>query len=116
MRISFVDRIIGGWEVSGVIVSQTGPFMTITRSRRPVWYRVQHIAGRRAGGHGVRGFALRRPIAQPVDQSQRLCRAAEQYRPFRRFAIGSVVGPGENVVSLSLLQADCLNGARSRCR
>jgi hypothetical protein len=30
-----LDRVIGGWELAGVVVAQTGPFMTILASGDP---------------------------------------------------------------------------------
>ena len=51
-----------------------------------------------------RGFALCGPIAEPVDQPGRLCTPPNNIGRFGDSQVGSVLGPGENVVSLSLFK------------
>jgi len=99
-----VDGIIGGWEVSGVIVAQSGPFMTITAPGDPsgTGFNVLQGDGRADTVPGV-------PLYAGQSLSQWINPAAFATPPnnigrFGDSPIGSVVGPGEQVVSLSLLK------------
>jgi hypothetical protein len=99
-----VDGIIGGWEFSGVIVAQTGPFMTVTAPGDPsgTGFNVLQGDGRADTVPGVPLYA-----GQSVNQWINPAAFATPANNIGRFgdsSVGSVVGPGEQVVSLSLLK------------
>jgi hypothetical protein len=99
-----VDGIIGGWELSGVVVVQTGPFMSITAPGDPsgTGFNVLQGDGRADTVPGVPLYA-----GQSVNQWINPAAFAVPANNIGRFGdspIGSVVGPGEQVVSLSVLK------------
>ena len=49
---AFVDGVVGGWQLSGVMLFQTGPFMTvIAPGRRPRGQQLGKLIRRRPGGY-----------------------------------------------------------------
>ena len=102
--MAFVDRIIGGWEVAGVIISQTGPFMSILAPGDPsgTGFNILQGDGRADTVPGVSPYA-----GQSLNQWINPAAFAAPPNNIGRFGdsqVGSVVGPGENVVSLSLFK------------
>jgi hypothetical protein len=104
-----VDGIIGGWEISGVIVAQTGPFMTITAPGDPsgTGFNVLQGDGRADTVAGVSPYAGQ-SLSQWINPAA-FAIAPNNIGRFGDSPIGSVVGPGEQVVSLSLLKRVSLN-------
>ncbi|MGD0135442.1 MAG: carboxypeptidase-like regulatory domain-containing protein [Bryobacteraceae bacterium] len=104
-----VDGIIGGWEFSGVIVAQTGPFMTITAPGDPsgTGFNVLQADGRADTVPGVPLYAGQ-SLNQWVNPAA-FTTAPSNIGRFGDSSIGSVVGPGETVVSLSLLKRISFN-------
>ena len=67
-----MDRVVNGWELGGVLLFQSGPFMTVTTLNDPSGsgYNVFNSTGGRADT--VSGVSpLRRTIYKSMDQSRR---------------------------------------------
>ena len=100
-----VDRIVGGWVVSGVLVFQSGPFMTVTTLNDPsgTGYNVFNSTGGRADvvpgvspyqGQSIAQWINPNAFADPPNNIGRFGDSSE----------GSVVGPGTKAVAMSLLK------------
>ncbi len=100
-----VDRMVGGWELSGVCVFQSGPFMTVTTNSDPsgTGYNLFNANGGRADrvsgvspytGQSIGAWISQSAYADPGNNIGRFGDASQ----------GDVVGPGSQVVSLSLLK------------
>ena len=100
-----VDRIIGGWELSGVTLFQSGPFMTVTTFNDPsgTGYNLLNANGGRADRVGGVSPSAGRSIDQWVNPAAYVDPANNIGR-FGDAGQGDVVGPGTQVVSLSLLK------------
>jgi Carboxypeptidase regulatory-like domain len=102
----FVDRVIGGWELSGVLLFQSGPFMSITTLDDPCGcgYNVFNANGGRADTvPGVNPYA-----GQSVNQWINPAAFVDPGNAIGRFgdaSAGDVVGPGTQAVSLSLIKS-----------
>ena len=100
-----VDRLVNGWELSGVCVFQSGPFMTVTTNSDPsgTGYNLFNANGGRADrASGVSPYAGQ-SIAQWINPAA----YADPGNNIGRFgdsSQGDVVGPGSQIVSLSLLK------------
>ena len=100
-----VDRVVNGWELSGVLLFQTGPFMTVTTLSDPsgTGYNLFNYNGGRADT--VKSVS---PTAgQSVGQWINPAAFADPGSNIGRFgdaSSGSVVGPGTNNVSMSLIK------------
>jgi hypothetical protein len=103
-----LDRIVGGWELAGVLLFQTGPYMTILASGDPSGTgfnqlvnngRADTVAGINpyanqsigALGHWINPAAF----AVPVNNIGR----------FADSAVGAVTGPGTQAISVSLIKS-----------
>jgi hypothetical protein len=101
----FVDRVIGGWELSGVLLFQTGPFLSVSTLSDPCGcgYNAFNATGGRADTvKGVNPYA-----GQSIDQWINPAAFADPGDAIGRFgdaSAGSVVGPGTEAVSLSLIK------------
>ena len=101
----FVSRVVGGWNLSGVWLWQTGPFMTVATLNDPsgTGYNVLNANGGRAdtvpGVNPYAGQSLNQWINPNafVDPENNIGRFGDSQQ-------GSVVGPGTAAVSLSLLK------------
>jgi hypothetical protein len=101
---SWVDRVIGGWEIAGVIIAQTGPFMSIQAPGDPSGTGFDSLVGdgRADTVSGVSPYANQslsqwiNPLAFAVPHDN-IGRVGDSQ-------VGSVVGPGEQSVSLSLFK------------
>jgi hypothetical protein len=100
----FVDRIFGGWEVAGVIISQTGPFMSVLAPGDPsgTGFNVLQGDGRADRVSGISPYAGQ-SLSQWINPAA-FAVPANNIGRFGDSQVGSVVGPGENVVSLSLFK------------
>ena len=100
-----VDRLIGGWTVSGVAVFQSGPFLSIATLNDPSgtgFNQLNGIGGRADTVPGVSpysGQSLNQWINPNafVDPNNNIGRFGDATQ-------GDVVGPGTKVVSMSLLK------------
>ncbi len=102
---NLTDRVIGGWELSGVLVFQSGPFMTVSTNSDPsgTGYNLFNANGGRAdrvsgtspyAGQSINAWINQSAYADPGNNIGRFGNASQ----------GDVVGPGSQIVSLSLLK------------
>jgi hypothetical protein len=100
-----VDGVLGGWELSGVLMFQSGPFMSVATTSDPCGcgYNAFNATGGRADTvTGVNPYA-----GQSINQWINPNAFADPGNAIGRFgdaSAGDVVGPGTQVVSLSLLK------------
>jgi hypothetical protein len=100
-----VDRIVGGWVLSGIALFQSGPFMSVVTLNDPsgTGYNIQNGFGGRAdtvaGVNPYQGQSIGQWINPNafVDPDNNIGRFGDE-------TAGSIVGPGTKVVSLSLLK------------
>jgi hypothetical protein len=99
-----VDRIIGGWELAGVLTFQTGPFMSIRSPNDPsgTGFNVLVGDGRADTVPGVSPYA-NQSLHQWINPAA-FTTPPNNIGRFGDSQVGSVVGPGEQVVSLSLFK------------
>ena len=99
------DRIIGGWELSGIYLLQSGPFMSVATLNDPsgTGYNIFNANGGRAdtvqGVNPYAGQTLNQWINPNafVDPNNAIGRWGDSQS-------GAVVGPGTNVASVSLIK------------
>ena len=101
---TFVDGVLGGWQVAGVIVAQSGPYMTILAPGDPsgTGFNLLQGDGRADTVPGVSPYA-----GQSLNQWINPAAFATAPNNIGRFGdsqVGSVLGPRETVVSLSLFK------------
>jgi hypothetical protein len=100
-----LDRIVGGWELSGVALFQTGPFMSVSTLGDPsgTGYNLFNYNGGRAdtvkgvdpyAGQSINSWINPSAFVDPPDNIGR----------FGNSQSGGVVGPGTQAVSLSLIK------------
>ncbi len=104
---SVLDKVVGGWQVSGVYLVQSGPFMTVV------------VAGADPAGNGfptlvgngradrVSGVSVV-PVNQNINNWINVAAFAKPPNNVGRgptSSVGSVVGPASNVLSLSLFKS-----------
>ena len=105
----FIDRVVGGWEVAGVVAIQSGPFLTpYDTSADPAgtnqvnvtgFSRPDVVAGTSPYAHGQtspNGPLFLNPSAYTIP--------ANNIGRFGNAPVGSVVGPGTRAVSMSLIK------------
>lgn len=103
-----VDRIVGGWQLSGVAIWQTGPFMTaITQGADPAGTNFPSLEGSGSRvdrvanvplypeNQGISGWFNPAAFAVPGNNIGR----------FGNLGVGTLVGPGSSVLSLSLFKS-----------
>ncbi len=101
----FMSRVVGGWNLSGIALWQTGPFMTVTTLSDPsgTGYSTLNANGGRADtASGVNPYA-----GQSLSQWINPNAFADPGSNIGRFGDatqGDVVGPGTVAISLSLLK------------
>jgi hypothetical protein len=100
-----VDRIIGGWELSGVGLVQSGPFMSVATLNDPsgTGYNIFNANGGRADTvAGVSPYAGE-SINQWINPNA-FVDPANNIGRFGDSQSGGITGPGTSVVSLSLIK------------
>jgi hypothetical protein len=112
----FLNRVVGGWEVAGVVLVQTGAFLTIiNNSADPSGTGAPLING--DGGRvdivsGVSPYAANKTSGQWFNPAAFEIPKNNIGR-FGDMAVGSVIGPGTQAVSLSLIKSvDIKEGVR----
>ena len=104
---AFVDRLVNGWELAGVLLFQSGPFMAITvpaADPSGTGFPIQVGNGRADVVSGVSFF----PATQTWNNWLNQAAFAVPPNNIGRFgdsAIGNVVGPGTQSVSVSLMKS-----------
>jgi len=99
-----LDKVIGGWEIAGLITVQSGPFLTILAPNDPsgTGFNLLQGDGRADTVPGVSPYA-----GQSINQWINPAAFATPPNNIGRFGdsqVGAVTGPGERVVSLSLFK------------
>jgi hypothetical protein len=121
-----VNALAGGWQLSGVLIAQTGPFLTPYESSvdpagtniltTETITRADLTPGRRIySAHRTTGAWLQAPCPDQngVDQCDSAFSVPTANRgTFGTAGVGSVVGPGTSNVSLSLVKDILLGGQR----
>lgn len=103
-----LNRVIGDWQVAGVVVDQSGPWMSILSGGDPsgTGFPILVGNGRADRAQGVSPYASQslhswiNPSAFVTPQSN--------IGRFGNSAVGTVTGPGTNTVSLSLFKSVAL--------
>src|ERR1019366_9190161 len=102
----YVNQIAGQWELAGVVLFQSGPFLTVVANGAdPSGTNFVNIigAGRADINSGVSVVPTNQSIAQWINPAA-FSIPANNIGRFGDSAVGSVVGPGTQAVSLSLLR------------
>jgi hypothetical protein len=102
-----VDSLIGGWQISGVIVAQTGPFLTVVApGADPAGNNFANLqgAGRADIISGVPLYPEQQTPQQWINPNAFAVPRNNIGRPGNS-SIGSVLGPGTQSVSLSLFKS-----------
>ena len=100
-----MDRVVGGWELSGVLLFQSGPFMSVSTLSDPCGcgYNAFNANGGRADTvSGANPYA-----SQSINQWINPAAFADPGNAIGRFgnaSAGDVVGPGTEAISLSLIK------------
>jgi hypothetical protein len=99
-----LDRVIGGWELAGVVVAQSGPYMTILAGNDPAGNGFPELVGdgRADTVQGISPYA-----GQSLNQwinSAAYATPANNIGRFGNSLVGAVTGPGTQAVSLSLFK------------
>ena len=109
-----VDGVLGGWELAGVLLFQTGPFLTVTTaSADPAGNNFANTIGSGGGGSGGgRADIISGVPLYPTNQSSSLwINQAAFAVPANNIGrdpdspVGAVVGPGTEAVSISLFKS-----------
>jgi TonB dependent receptor len=102
----FVDRVAGGWELAGVLLFQSGPFMTVSQLNDPCgcgFNLVNSSGGRADTVSGANPYAGQ-SIAQWINPAA-FATPANAIGRFGDSEAGGVVGPGTEAVSMSLIKS-----------
>ena len=101
---AIVDRVLGGWQLAGVITVQSGPFMTILSPNDPsgTGFNILYSDNRADTVPGVSPYA-HQSIGHWINPAA-FTTPPNNIGRFGDSQVGSVVGPGEQVVSLSLFK------------
>ena len=113
---AMLDRVIGGWELSGVMLFQSGPFLSVTTLDDPsgTGYNLYNFNGGRAdtvpgvnpyAGQSIAQYINPNAFTDPCANCQTLANGVTTYRPVRRLRRQAPLsGPGTQAVSLSLIK------------
>jgi Carboxypeptidase regulatory-like domain len=103
----FLDRIVGGWELAGVCLFQSGPFMTIVTNSDPSGTGYNALPSNVNGGRADRVSGVSPYAGQSISAWINQAAYADPGNNIGRFgnaSQGDVVGPGTQAVSMSLLK------------
>jgi hypothetical protein len=100
-----MNRVVGGWTLSGIVLAQTGPFMTVLTSSDPsgTGYNDFNASGGRADTVKGVGAYTGQSLYQWINPNA-FADPGSNIGRFGDSQQGSVVGPGTTAVSLSLLK------------
>jgi TonB dependent receptor len=102
----FVDQIIGGWQLSGVMLFQTGPFLTIVApGADPAGNNAENLSGAQRADivPGVPLYPANKSVAGWINPAA-FVKPANNIGRIGDSPVGAVVGPGTQAVSLSLFK------------
>jgi carboxypeptidase family protein len=99
-----VDRIVGGWQLGGVLLFQSGPFMTVLSAGDPSGTGFDQLVGNSRADTvaGVSPYA-NQSIGQWINPAA-FATPVDNIGRFGSSAVGNVVGPGTQAVSMSLIK------------
>jgi hypothetical protein len=102
----FVDRVVGGWELAGVLLFQSGPFMTVSQLNDPCGcgYNIFFANGGRADTVSGVSPTAGQSLAQWINPAA-FSTPANAIGRFGDSEAGAVVGPGTEAVSMSLIKS-----------
>jgi hypothetical protein len=102
----FVDRVVGGWELAGVLLFQSGPFMTVSQLNDPCGcgFNIFNSTGGRADTVPGVNPTAGQSIAQWINPAA-FTTPANAIGRFGDSEAGGVVGPGTDAVSMSLIKS-----------
>ena len=101
----FVNRLVGGWELSGLLLFQSGPFLTVTTLNDPSgtgYNQLEANGGRADTVPGVSPTAGQ-SVAQWINPNA-FAAPSNNIGRFGDASAGSVTGPGSEIVSTSLIK------------
>jgi hypothetical protein len=102
----FLTRVLGGWQTAGVLLFQSGPFMTVTASSAdPMGTNFPNLEG--AGRADIVPGVSWMPQTQTINSWVNAAAFAIPANNIGRAgnsSIGSVIGPGTQAVSVSLFK------------
>ena len=102
-----VDTIIGGWQLSGVFLAQTGPFMTvIAPGADPAGNNFPNVTGNGRADRvpGVSTIPENQSIGNWINKAAYAIPKNNIGRPGNS-SVGSAIGPGTQALSLSLFKS-----------
>ena len=101
-----VDRVAGGWELAGILLFQSGPFMTVSQLNDPCGcgYNIFNSTGGRADTVPGVSPTAGQSIGQWINPSAFTTPASAIGR-FGDSEAGDVIGPGTKAVSMSLIKS-----------
>ncbi len=103
----YINQIAGGWELGGVLLFQTGPFLTVlANGADPSGTNFVNLIGNGRADivAGTSVLPARQSIAQWINPSA-FAIPANNIGRFGSSPVGAVVGPGTQAVSLSLFRS-----------
>jgi len=102
-----LDRIAGGWELSGVLLFQSGPFMSVLTLDDPCGCGYNVFSSNGTGGRADTVAKVNPSAGQSINQWINPAAFTDPGNAIGRFgnaSPGDVVGPGTQAVSLSLIK------------
>jgi hypothetical protein len=102
----FADAIVGGWQLSGVMLFQTGPYLTVVApGADPAGNNSENTsgAGRADMISGVPLYPAKQSLADWINPAA-FAKPANNIGRIGNSPVGAVVGPGTQAVSLSLMK------------
>ncbi|MGC2658664.1 MAG: TonB-dependent receptor, partial [Bryobacteraceae bacterium] len=100
-----LDRVVGGWELGGVLLFQSGAFMSVSMNNDPSGTGFNELvgSGRADAVAGANPYA-NQSIGQWINPAA-FAIPANNIGRFGDASNGDIVGPGTNAVSLSLIKS-----------
>jgi hypothetical protein len=99
---------VGGWELSGVLLYQSGPYMSVTTLDDPCGCGYNVFSANGTGGRADTVTGVSPYVGQSVNQWINAAAFVDPGNAIGRFgdaSAGDVVGPGTQAVSLSLIKS-----------
>jgi hypothetical protein len=102
----FLDRVVNGWELGGVLLFQSGPFMTVSTLTDPCGcgFNAFNSTGGRADTVSGVGTTAGQSIGQWINPAA-FVSPPNAIGRFGDSSAGNVVGPGTDAVSMSLIKS-----------
>jgi len=100
-----MDRVIGGWELAGVVVSQTGPFITILAGGDPSGTAFPDLVGNGRADSVSKVSPYTGQSLNSWINPAAFTAAPDNIGRFGTSPVGAVTGPGTQAVSLSLFKS-----------